>query len=352
VSGGAAKLGDVLARALLSLTLAAAIGAGCGVEPASAPAAPDPEPAPASDPASDPTPDPTPDPAPAVPTPTTDPAELERLALACDGPALAAALAILDPAALAATPALPPSVALLATWEAGRRFDADGRLDPAAATELVAALTAALGQAPPRWWTEQLASARRTNTAEPPAYELGLASDGSRDRRGPLQRGPGEVWVRGSDSALVASGDALAYDFSVARVELGPIPTGPDATVELARVPGASTIYYAHFKRGSGGFRFPLAAIGSSGKTRWSAEVCGPDRKLLGGLGYLIAEIVIITDPPSEPAPSGPRPMGMPSEPSHIAVFTGESHGVAVDVFDPDTGARTLAWSSDLWFAR
>jgi hypothetical protein len=347
----------VLARAILTLTLISslAVVVGCGesrtrpsgVEPAAAPA-----PATSGEgPATKTT----------VPTPTTDPATLERLALACDGPALAAAFAALgwtgprralDPAALAATPELPPSTALLTRWEAGRRFDADGRLDPDAAAELIAALSAELGQAPPRWWAEQLASARRIDDAEPPSYELGLASDGTRDRRGELQRGPGEVWVRGSDSALVASGDALAYDFSVARVELGPIPTAPDATLELARLPGASTLYYAQFNRGSGGFRFPLIALGSSGKPRWSAEVCGPDRKLLGGVGYLIAEIVVITDGPSEPPASGPGPMRMPSEPIHIAVFTGESHGVAVDVFDPDTGARTLAWSSDLWFAR
>src|SRR5690606_25225933 len=143
--------------------------------------------------------------------------------------------------------------------------------------------------------------------------------------------------------------DALPI-LSMGRVELGPLPTEPDATLEISRARAGSTLYYASFSRGSGGFRFPLRAIDGNGRERWQAEVCGPDRKILGGLGYLTVEIVVL-EPPPDPgvAPGSKQPS---SGATGIAVFTAESHGVALDVFDPQTGARTLAWSSDFWFAR
>jgi hypothetical protein len=104
--------------------------------------------------------------------------------------------------------------------------------------------------------------------------------------------------------------------------------------IEHARARAGTTIYYASFSQGSGGFRFPLRAVGPDGTLAWTAEVCGPDRRILAGHGHLTVEIVVLD--------SG----------AGIAVFTAESHGVALDVFDPQTGKRTLAWSSDFWFAR
>ena len=118
--------------------------------------------------------------------------------------------------------------------------------------------------------------------------------------------------------------------------------------LEIGRAPAGSTVYYATFERGSGGFRFPLHAVELGGE-RWRAEVCGPDRQILGGQGYLSVEIVVLGVPAPAASPGVMRP---PPKSTGIAVFTAESHGVALDFFDPKSGARTLAWSSDLWFTR
>ena len=55
-----------------------------------------------------------------------------------------------------------------------------------------------------------------------------------------------------------------------------------------------------------------------------------------------LLELVVIEDPPAKPGTMGS------TNPRGIAVFTAESHGVTVEVFDLK-GTRTLAWSSDLW---
>ncbi len=276
----------------------------------------------------------------------TAPDELEALALRCEGAAIQAAFAQRDLAALAHAGA---SVRLLADWERARRFEADGTLAPGIVDGFVAALTVELGRAPPRWWVEQLASARQRAGAEsgPPAYDPGRTESG--DRRGALVAGPGTTRVR-TDAAMnvSASADRLVYDLSIGRVELGPLPSEPDATLELARARAGTTIYYASFPRGAGGFRFPLRAVAYDVGERWTAEVCGPDRKILGGLGYLTVEIVVL-----EPEAEGkPGELRASSGATGVAVFSGESHGLAVEVFDPNTGARTLAWSSDFWFSR
>jgi hypothetical protein len=240
---------------------------------------------------------------------------------------------------------------LWARGEAARSFSADGSIEPHAVDSLIEELTRELGSVPPRWWIEQLASARLRPGADggPPSYDVGFGKDS--DRRGALVAGPGNLRVRSGVAMGLSGADGkLYFDLGIGRVELGPLPTDPDATLELARARAGSTIYYATFSRGAGGFRFPLRAIGSDGQQRWQAEVCGPDRQILGGVGYLTVEIVVL-EPPPEPG-SAPG-MKLPSAGvTGIAVFTAESHGVALEVFDPQTGARTLAWSSDFWFAR
>ncbi|MFO7563987.1 MAG: hypothetical protein R6X02_15180 [Enhygromyxa sp.] len=282
------------------------------------------------------------------PTPPP-PDELEPLARSCDGVAVAAAFAKLDAAALA-TRADGPSTRLLARWEAARSFSAEGSIEPGAVESFSEALKAELGSAPPRWWIEQLASAKLPADAGQslPYYDVGSRESG--DRRGELVPGPGSSSVRPDVAMALSETDGkLAFDLSLGRIELGPLPTEPDATLELARARAGTTLYYATFSRGSGGFRFPLRAIGSDGRERWRTEVCGPDRKILGGLTYLTVEILVL-EPPPDPAAAG---MKLPSRgPTGIAVFTAESHGVALDVFDPQTGERTIAWSSDFWFAR
>ncbi|MEZ4384977.1 MAG: hypothetical protein R3A79_26845 [Nannocystaceae bacterium] len=284
---------------------------------------------------------------PAASTPPADAAAtLEALALRCDGSALAAGLAASDLQALRASDA--PSVRLLATWEGLRAFSDDGSIDGAAVTGLADAVTAQLGQAPPRWWIEHLASARRpADGASISAYDVGLTKTG--DRRGELVDGPAKTRVRPAiASVLTASDDALAYDLSAGRVELGPLPD-PGSVVEVARARGASTLYVATYDLGGGGFRFPLRALTRDGQ-RWQAEVCGPDRTVLGGVGSMIAEIVVLHPP--QPADAAPGVMRPPPPATGVAVFTAETHGAALDVFDPESGARTLAWSSELWFAR
>lgn len=294
--------------------------------------------------------EPTPERADPVMPESSNKATLEPLALRCEGAALATIFAKLDDAALAAIDD-GPSARLLARWEAARSFTADGSLEPDAVASWVDALTRELGSEPPRWWIDQLAAGKQRPGDErgPPYYDVGLTEHG--DRRGELVAGPGTTRVRpGVAMGLSESGGKLFFDLSMGRVELGPLPVEPDATIELARARAGSILYYATFSRGSGGFRFPLRAIGPDGRDRWQAEVCGPDRQILGGLGYLTVEIVVL-EPPPEP---GVEPgMKLPSRgATGIAVFTAESHGVALDVFDPQTGARTLAWSSDFWFSR
>lgn len=260
--------------------------------------------------------------------------ELDELARACEGARLREPFAALSPAELdSLATAEPTSLRLLAIWERDRSFARDGALAPASADRLTSALAAALGQAPPQWWVDQLASAKRRDGIEPPYYDVALTEHG--DRRGAWQPGPGGTRVRSVGAMLLSeTAGQLSYDLSMGRVVLGPLPSAPGTMIEHARAQAATTIYYASFSQGSGGFRFALRAIESDASVAWTAEVCGPDRQILGGLGHLTAEIVVLE--------SG----------AGIAVFTAESHGVALDVFDPQTGTRTLAWSSDFWFNR
>jgi hypothetical protein len=276
--------------------------------------------------------------------------DLEAMALACDGAGLAQVLATLDAAEIAALAKARrgSSARLLLGWEATRSFTDEGALVPSAVSSLVAALTEELGTAPPTWWVEHLASGRRISTDRRPlaAYDVGATDAG--DRRGPWHEGPGRTVVRPqAATSLTADGDTLAYDLGIGRVALGPLPPEAGAAIEITRARAGTTLYYAAFSRGAGGFRFPLHAVGPDGTT-WTAEVCGPDRQILGGLGYLTVQIVPLEPPPAPGAEGHKQTSGALRG---IAVFTAESHGVALDVFDAGSGTRTLAWSSDLWFA-
>jgi hypothetical protein len=274
---------------------------------------------------------------------------LEPLALRCDGPALARALASRDLRTLR-TGGDGPSVRLLATWEAMRTFSDDGTLAAEAVEALAEAVTAQLGQAPPRWWIDLLASARWAGDASQPLpfYDVQMTATG--DRRGELVEGPAKTRVRPDLLPVLAEGGGkLHVDLSAARVAIADLPESPGTVVEVARARAGSTLYVATYDLGAGGFRFPLRAVTGDGP-RWEAIACGPARELLGGLGYMIAEIVVLAPAPDPDA--RPGVMRPSAAPTGIAVFTGETHGVALDVFDPATGERTLAWSSDLWFAR
>ncbi len=279
-------------------------------------------------------------PKPQMPTPVDPPpadlgGQVESLALMCDGPALMR----LGPGAIAALESRPDtnSANLLALWERERRFE-DGAIVSASVDAFVPLLSAAIDAPAPTWWVDTLKSARGgAETAT--GYDLGLVDGG--DRRGPLRPGPGGLLVR-PDFNLVESGGNLAYDLSMGRVELMPIPETKGTAVEVTRARAGTTLYVAAFEPGSGGFRFPMRAVGSDGKELWNTEVCAADRRVLGGKGSMIVEIVVIEDPPPQ---TGRKSA---SHPRGIAVFTAESHGVTVEVFDLK-GTRTLAWSSDLW---
>ncbi|MCA9662297.1 MAG: hypothetical protein KC486_28415 [Myxococcales bacterium] len=289
------------------------------------------------------------DPAAPVPADVASDEPLEPLALRCDGAALARALASRDLRALK-TGGDGPSVRLLATWEAVRTFGDDDTLAAEAVDALVEALTAQLGRAPPRWWIDHLASARWGGDASQPLpyYDVQMTATG--DRRGELVEGPGKTRVRPELLPVLAEGGGkLHVDLSAARVAIADLPENPGTVVEVARARAGSTLYVATYELGAGGFRFPLRAVTRDGQ-RWEATVCGPDRQVLGGVGYMIAELVVLEPTPDPDA--RPGVMRPSAGATGIAVFTGETHGVAVDVFDPATGERTLAWSSDLWFAR
>jgi hypothetical protein len=283
---------------------------------------------------------------PSAPPPPTS-IELEALALRCEGETIARALEGLDRAALEGLGAGEgASTRLLARWQLERAFTAQGALTSSSVDAFVDAVEAELGMRPPAWWVEQLGSGRRSSDAGPLAYDVGRTGAG--DRRGPWVPGPGSTTVRPNVAALLgAANDRLFFDLSMGRVELGPLPE--KGAIEITRARAGTTLYWATFERGTGGVRFPLRAIGSDGRERWQAEVCGPDRQILGGVGHLTVEIAVLAPAP-DPASAG---MKLPAgDPTGIAVFTAESHGVALDVFDPGTGERTMAWSSDLWFAR
>ena len=276
--------------------------------------------------------------------PVNDETELDTLALACAGEELRVRFAELDLADHAAHTA--PSLRLLALWEQQRSFDTDGKIEATGVARFITELEHVVGQAPPLWWQEQLLSAKLRHGDEggPPYYDVGLQGRG--DRRGTRVTGPGDTLVReGAAGTLAAAKGQLGYDLSMGRVTLGPLPE-PGASIELDRAAAGTTIYWASFSAGSGGFRFPLHASSAAGE-QWSTEVCGPDRKILGGRGYLSAEIVVL-----EPRAPGSRKLGSIQPPTGIAVFTAESHGLAVEVFEPSTGVRTMAWSSDFWFSR
>jgi hypothetical protein len=298
-------------------------------------------------------PEPQPAPTPEATMDTKTISGLDELARSCAGAELRDRLTALSPAQLTALAKLPeseaPSLRLLAIWERARSFSSEGNLTEASVTPLVAAIEAELGVAPPSWWVEQLRAAKLRPDADdgPPYYDVGLTTSG--DRRGDWEPGPGGTRVRaGSGSVLSASGGQLGYDLSMGRVELGPLPEA-HTMIEHARALAGTTIYYATFSQGSGGFRFPLRAVAADSSLRWEAEVCGPDRKILGGHGHLTVEILVLEQ---GAATEGGGPKMGHGKISGVAVYTAESHGIALEVFDPETGARTLAWSSDFWFSR
>ncbi|MEM6996403.1 MAG: hypothetical protein AAF721_38215 [Myxococcota bacterium] len=115
----------------------------------------------------------------------------------------------------------------------------------------------------------------------------------------------------------------------MARVTLGPLPDRPGQTIEVSRASAGTTLFVAEFDAATGGMRFPLRAVDATGAERWRTEICGPDRQSLEGVGHMTVQIVVYED--------------------RVLVFSAESHGVALDVLSAETGARLVAWSSNLW---
>lgn len=261
---------------------------------------------------------------------------LTAAAATCDGEAALKAIAASDAEQLERVAKAGPDVSarLLASFERHRAFAASGQLDAAGIGRFEADVSDALGATPPKWWVEQLRAGKRSPADSPDAAVFfdPMRTD-SGDRRGTLETGPGGTRVRsGWRGALVESGGKLAVDLSMQRVELIELPSQPGWTVEVSRARAGTTMLVAVFEAATGGFRFPLHAIDIDGKTLWTAQVCGPDRKALGGVGHLTVQIVV--------------------QEAQVLVFSAETHGIAVDGFDRASGARTLAWASSLWWSR
>ncbi len=273
-----------------------------------------------------------------------DSAAIDAALLACDGPALLGHSAA-HHHAQAKDASAPASARAWGMWEELRAFDDGGALAPPAVDAAVESLRAALQTSPPAWWVDQLRSARR-NDAALPYYNVGLTETG--DRRGGWTARPGGLRIRPeNDAVLVVDGEHLAYDFSVGRAQLMKAPQTPGSVAEVTRAHAGSTAFIATFEPSSGGFPFEVRAVDSQGVERWAVTACGPNRTVLGGKGHLTVELIVLQDP----APRGTQ-MRPASPIRGLAVFSAESHGLAVEVFDATHGHKTFAWTSDLWFHR
>lgn len=114
----------------------------------------------------------------------------------------------------------------------------------------------------------------------------------------------------------------------IAREMVAP-SMGDASHLEILRDKGSA--FVVAFSAGSGGFPFEVHRVDGT-RVVWKGTACSAGRQVLGGVGSLVVE--------------------MTKQNGELVVWSAESHGVAVDVFDAETGAVTLRFSSDLWMAR
>lgn len=310
------------------LGLAAVIAVlGCGREPAPKPTTRAQPESPSEPSAAD---------TPTAPIPTLAPVLPEHARTCPDGASLMGRLSGAEPAALERMVAEgAPSLSLQARWERDRRFVAEEegleRLAPDVAKTFAEAVRERSGHAPPGWWVDTLASARRYVETGATGYDLGPQADG--DRRGPLVRG--DPFVTREGVTAKREGDRVTLEQGTRAVTIDAVhllePTLPASTIELAFTPTLALA--VPYDPGTGGFPFELRAFElGTGTPGWRALVCSAGRTMLGGLGYLIVELVVEGDA--------------------VWVYSAESHGVAIDAFALETGEPRLRFSADLWFAR
>ena len=115
--------------------------------------------------------------------------------------------------------------------------------------------------------------------------------------------------------------------------------------VEYVRPRGGREVFLATFEPGSGGFPFPLRRY-QNDEQQWETQSCGTGRSVLGGVGHLTVGLSVIDES------AGHAGRMAPPQVTAVALFSAESHGLAFELFDPETGERTAAFTSDLWSAQ
>lgn len=269
-------------------------------------------------------------------------ADLERALRDCDGQALAGLRSHLgedELAELEGDEQLAPAARVWARWE---RIAHEGeRADRMEVSEFGVEFERRFGISPPPWWLDQL-SGGKPSEGGPDSYDVGLGHDF--DRRGSWKTLDSGGRIRADDAMVLGEQDGQLYvDLSSRRAMLGEAPKS-GWMVEYARPRGGLEVYLATFEPGQGGFPFPIRKIRND-EVDWETRSCGTGRFELGGLGHLTVDVVVI----DENAGSAGRMT--PSKVTGVAVFSAESHGLSFELFDPETGERTAAFTSDLWSA-
>jgi hypothetical protein len=218
------------------------------------------------------------------------------------------------------------TMALTARWEIERRVieGSPGHLDRAGIDRFVAFVRERLGIDPPAWWIEALASAVVYAETRTTAY-LGVNNEDYR----PTSAG---VETRAS-LAVIGDGDRVRLEAAnlTAMVPGNALTIDRRPTSHLEAHVAAERAIVIAFDSGAGGFPYAVRSF-EGGAERWSREVCGGGRQVLGGLGIQALAIVPRAD--------------------DVVIFGAETHAVYLDIVAVQDGVYLARWNSDLWFAR
>lgn len=202
---------------------------------------------------------------------------------------------------------------LLATWERERRV-AGERLEADGVARFLRALEAELGRPAPGWWQDALRGARYHPRTSATSYDV------SRARRARFTQ--------------VISWGGRTFAAPAGVPALGAIPPPAEAAPDhVDAIQVGARVVVVPFDPSAGGFPFEVTAYRAGPVERaWRATACSAGREVLSGLGELAVELDVVAN--------------------ELRVWSGESHGLAIDAFDLATGAVRWRFSTDLWFAR